>query len=259
MPRLGIDTYKRLVYGACVKTVLSLFDAIGAWSDPYFNAGYDVQTVDLQSLAPLDLREIVDAETALEVFGSPDIILAAPPCTDFSVSGAQYWKAKDADGRTAASVEIARQVLRIVDLFQPTDDEYIAENGKLLWAVENPVGRMSKLLPEFGEPWYFDPCDYAGYLNPSPAVLAELDRIRAKNGDGVTSREADFVMEWNAYTKKTGLWGNFARPVKKRIEPVKVCRQGSPLQRKGGKGDDTKNYRSATPRGFAIAFFAANR
>ena len=27
-------------------------------------------------------------------------ILAAPPCTDFAGSGAQYWKTKDEDGRT---------------------------------------------------------------------------------------------------------------------------------------------------------------
>lgn len=241
-----------------MKSVLSLFDTTGGWSGPYEGAGYDVLQVDLQNWIPMDVNAIDSAETALETFGSPDIILAAPPCTDFAVSGAQYWRAKDADGRTEKSVELVRQVKRLVDLYEPTDPEYVEENGPLVWAIENPVGRMGELCG-LGKPWYFDPCDFAGYLDPSPAVIAELDRIRAKNGEGVTAAETAFVMEWNAYTKKTGLWGNFARPPKKRIEPVKVCKQGSPLMRAGGRGMETKNMRSATPRGFAIAFAEVNR
>lgn len=242
-----------------MKNVLSLFDTTGGWSGPYAeDPDFDVTAVDLQNWIPIDVNDVDSAETSMEMFGDIDIILAAPPCTDFAVSGAQYWPAKDRDGRTEASLELVSQVKRLVDLYEPTDPEYVEEYGPLIWAIENPVGRMGK-LSGLGAPWYFDPCDFAGYLNPSPDVLAELDRIRAKNGRGVTAAEVGFVMEWNAYTKKTGLWGNFARPAKKRIEPVRVCAQGSPLQRAGGKSDKTKNFRSATPRGFALAFFAANQ
>lgn len=89
------------------------------------------------------------------------------------------------------------------------------------WALENPIGKLKRYL---GPPQlYFDPCDY---------------------GD--------------PYTKKTCLWGDFIIPPKKRVEPIKVCQQGSWVQKLGGKSDRTKELRSATPLGFAKAFFEAN-
>lgn len=95
------------------------------------------------------------------------------------------------------------------------------------WALENPVGRLRRWLgpPRFS----FNPCDFGGY------------------GD-----------ERDAYTKKTLLWGDFTPPVPKPIEPVRVCEQGSWVQRLGGKSERTKELRSVTPLGFARAFFEAN-
>jgi hypothetical protein len=96
------------------------------------------------------------------------------------------------------------------------------------WALENPVGRLHTLLPELGKPWYFQPCDY---------------------GD--------------PYTKKTALYGKFMRPLPlwvgdRSVKPVRVSSQGSWVQKLGGKSERTKELRSATPMGFARAFFAAN-
>jgi hypothetical protein len=99
------------------------------------------------------------------------------------------------------------------------------------WAIENPVGRLNQCVPELASfgPWYFDPCDF---------------------GD--------------AYTKRTGLWGTFTPPLpifvgrNAFVEPVKVCKQGSWLQRLGGKSEKTKELRSMTPLGFAYAFAEAN-
>jgi hypothetical protein len=71
---------------------------------------------------------------------------------------------------------------------------------------------------------YFDPCDY---------------------GD--------------PYTKKTCLWGSFNRPKQNRVEPQRVCSQGSWLMKLGGSSERTKELRSVTPPGFAQAFFEANR
>lgn len=90
------------------------------------------------------------------------------------------------------------------------------------WALENPVGRLRHY---YGDPTLiFNPCDY---------------------GD--------------PYTKKTLLWGNFNIPKKNPIEPIKVCKQGSWVQKLGGKSERTKRLRSITPPGFAQAFFEANR
>lgn len=99
------------------------------------------------------------------------------------------------------------------------------------WALENPVGRLPKLIPEIGKPWYFHPHEYAGYA-PDP----EKDR----------------------YTKKTGIWGPVKRPQPKSLEPIRVCSQGSWLMKLGGKSERTKELRSVTPLGFSRAFFEAN-
>jgi hypothetical protein len=96
------------------------------------------------------------------------------------------------------------------------------------WCLENPVGKLKKYL---GPPvMRFNPCDY---------------------GD--------------PYTKKTCLWGRFTPPVPdslltttKSVEPVRVCSQGSWIQTLGGKSERTKRLRSATPPGFAKAFFEVN-
>ena len=88
------------------------------------------------------------------------------------------------------------------------------------WALENPIGKLSRFL---GPPqMYFNPCDY---------------------GD--------------PYTKQTALWGDFntSLPLNE-VEPT----EGSKMHTQyGGKGMRTKNARSATPAGFARAFFEANR
>lgn len=92
--------------------------------------------------------------------------------------------------------------------------------------VENPVGALSKHM---GEPdFHFDPYEYAGYLDdPSP----------------------------EAYTKKTHLWtGNgFVMPDPRRVVPI----LGS-MMHLMPPSDDRADERSATPRGFARAVFAAN-
>jgi len=203
------------------KTVLSLFDFSGNWSLPYVEAGANVIQVDLKH--GIDVMEIDCAwlmENVLEDFGTVDGILAAPPCTDFSVSGAQYWPAKDADGRTEKSLEMVRQVLRCVEFLQPD-----------WWAMENPVGRLNTLMPELKEygPWWFQPCDY---------------------GDAYTKKTG----LWGRFTPPLPLFIGGDNSV----DPVRACSQGSWLQKLGGKSERTKELRSVTPMGFARAFFAAN-
>ena len=190
------------------KILLSLFDYSGQWSAP-FETVADVVRVDIKrgtDILQWDYRQIEN------VIG----ILSAPPCTDFSVSGAQYWAAKDADGRTEKSVLLVKKTLEIIDYFQPK-----------FWALENPVGRIDKLVPELKplRRLLFNPCDY---------------------GD--------------PYTKKTILWGHFnPMLVKSPVAPIRSCSQGSWLQTLGGNSEKTKELRSVTPPGFAKAFFEAHK
>lgn len=240
-----------------MKTLLSLFDYSGAWAEPFAVNGWNVIQWDIKLDDFMDVNNIDCVETALDLFEDVDGILAAPPCTEFTASCAQYWPMKDADGRTAAAVQLVNQVQRLADLFMPTDPDY---DGGFFWVVENPVGRLTKLVPSIGEPIYFNPCDFAGYLNPDEKVIKRLDNIRGKHGRNVTRKEMEFVLQWNAYTKRTGLWGEFNRSIeKKRIEPVKCTPQGGFTQRLGGNRAKTKEERSNTPLGFAYAFYEANK
>lgn len=90
------------------------------------------------------------------------------------------------------------------------------------WVQENPVGRMEKLIPEFKEyrKMSFNPCDY---------------------GD--------------PYTKKTILWGEFNTSLPK--NPVMPL-FGSYMH-SIPPSEQRQAIRSATPPGFAKAFFQANR
>lgn len=187
------------------KSILSLFDYSGNWCKPYKDSGFDVYQIDLKlgiDILELKREDIINPN----VFG----ILAAPPCTDFSGSGAQYWKAKDADGRTAKSLELIDKVLEIVSWFPDLN----------FWVLENPVGRLQKLRPQLGDPWYFQPHWY---------------------GD--------------PWTKKTGLWGKFNRNLPKNEVPPDP---NSWIMKLGGKSEKTKELRSMTPMGFAKAFYEAN-
>lgn len=90
------------------------------------------------------------------------------------------------------------------------------------WALENPVGRLSQYL---GKPtMYFHPHEYGGYSGPE---------------DG--------------YTKKTCLWGNFNHPKKLPI-PAALGSKMHLLP----PSPDRWRLRSATPAGFAQAFYEAN-
>ncbi len=196
-------------------TVLSMFDYTGNWALPYERAGYNVIQLDKKLNVDInDLNADWIYENILDGFETVDIVLIAPPCTCMCRSGAQYWEQKDNDGRTAADVELVYQGIRTLDVLMPE-----------IWALENPVGRLPKLVPELGKPWYFQP-----YWFGDP------------------------------YSKKTGLWGNFNRDLpRNEVTPVRACSEGSLLMKLGGKSEKTKEVRSATPLGFANAFFQANQ
>lgn len=116
--------------------ILDLCGGSGAWSQPYKDAGYCVDVVDL----PRDVRLLQRVRAG--VHG----ILAAPPCTDFAGSGARWWADKG-DAALADGLSMVDACIRIAYVQQP-----------LWWALENPVGRLSWFL---GPPFMaFDPADY---------------------------------------------------------------------------------------------------
>lgn len=225
------------------KLIIDLCGGTGSWSEPYREAGYPVEVI---TKPKYDVRTY---KTPLGIYG----ILAAPPCTGFALSGAQYWPVKDADGRTAEAVEIAKACVRIIH-----------EGDAYFWSLENPVGRIQELVPEIGPIMLeFDPFEYAGWGDMAYLCKCgglpfeyELGKDGCPNccGDNVAK-----LIHKDAYTKRSRLWGKFHIPEKKRVPPIQFTSQGSWLQALGGASDRTKELRSITPQGFARAFFEVNQ
>ena len=111
--------------------ILDLCGGTGAWSRPFSQTpGYDVRVI---TLPEHDVRTWVPPAKA-------DIILCAPPCTEFSL-------AKTGERDFAAALPIVDACLRIVWRCRPS-----------IWALENPHGLLTRWL---GPPRHtFNPCDY---------------------------------------------------------------------------------------------------
>lgn len=196
-----------------IKTILSLFDYTGNWCKPYKDNFYDVIQVDIKH--GIDIMKF--DYSILNVYG----ILASIPCTDFALSGAKHFHAKDNDGRTTYSNMLVDKTKEIIDNTKP-----------VFWVIENPMSRIHSIHKWLGAVKHkFNPCDYAGY-NP---INPDSDR----------------------YNKQTWLWGNFNIPRKKRLEPLQKAYPG--FTNLGGKSERTKTLRSVTPLGFAYAFYDVNK
>ena len=243
------------------KYVVSLADYSGAWAEPFIKFGYKVILVDpkhggerggqrgmVADMKPWvgkrsDDVYLLGATAGFAVclfkmgrlfnfIGAPegevDVVLAAPPCTDFSVSGARWWAGKDERGDTKLSVQIVNECLDFIYWSRPR-----------CWALENPVGRIAKMCKRLSPEarLLFHPSDYAGWAD-DPST--------------------------EAYTKRTCLWGHFDTDLEKKpIEPVmyvgKNGKRGSYIWAKlGGKSERTKELRSMTPIGFSRAFADRN-
>jgi len=120
------------------RIILDLCGGTGSWSQPYAEAGYDVRVIDPMADG-CDVR-------VHEYMGDIHGILAAPPCTHLSGSGARWW----ADKGDAALME----ALAVVDACM----RIIATSNPVWWALENPVGRLRNYI---GPPvMTFNPCHY---------------------------------------------------------------------------------------------------
>lgn len=138
------------------RTILSLCDYTGNWSQPYVDAGYNVIRVDLKHGHDVRFFEHIKGG----VYG----VLAAPPCTAFSGSGAQYWPKKDASGDTALALALVDACMRAVAIYRPK-----------FWALENPVGRLRRWL---GPPrLMFNPCDYGDAYTKKTLIWGEFEPL----------------------------------------------------------------------------------
>ena len=132
--------------------ILDLCGGTGSWSKPYLEAGYDVR------LVTLPVQDVRSYEPPANVHG----ILAAPPCTMFSL--ARTRAATPRDFRVGMEIVIA--CLKIIW-------ECRYNNSLGFWCIENPMGYLRQFLgaPAFTfDPWefgdrYTKKTDLWGYFN----------------------------------------------------------------------------------------------
>ncbi len=230
------------------RIILSLCDLTGIWPAPYREAGYDVRCVDIRRESPAWVRcECCENYWCLaHALHAHDC--SCPPFEEWSKSPyesgipGQDVRLLDYPGRVHGILAAppCTMFANSGNRWKRTDEELAAALAVVdaclrlvavcrpeWWALENPVGKLRRWL---GPPtMIFDPCEF---------------------GD--------------PYQKKTLLWGNFVHPAPlwsgadRAVKPERVCSQGSWIQKLGGKSERTKRLRSATPMGFARAFFEAN-
>jgi hypothetical protein len=195
------------------KIILDLCGGTGAWSSPYRDAGYDTRLVTLPEY------DVLNYTPPGNVYG----ILAAPPCTEFSL-------AKNAQPRNfSGALKTVNACLQIIQRCR-------LQNALKFWALENPVGYLRQFLgiPHYTfEQWQFGEhkikrTDIWGYFKePVPTVKERPPDLVCRNPNGRTNARD---------------WG-------KMVCPPKYARLKL----------DRASLRAITPAGFATAFFKANR
>lgn len=181
------------------RLILDLCGGSGSWSRPYAEAGYRVELV---TLPDHDVRIYAPPP---DVWG----ILAAPPCDQFSVARNGCESPRDFH----RGMEVVSACMRVILSARPR-----------WWALENPVGMLSRWLGVPRDVW--EPCDF---------------------GD--------------PWTKRTAIWGDFRIPLRGPfVEPVgggPLCVECDPAARSTTWCNNSV-HRARTPAGFARAFHAAN-
>ena len=105
------------------KIILDLCGGTGSWSKPFKENGYDVRLI---TLPEYDVRSY---KPPLKVYG----ILAAPPCTEFSVLNC---KAEPRQRDEQSGLQIVQACLRIIS--QCTVEGFVS--------IENPRGFLRNHL-----------------------------------------------------------------------------------------------------------------
>jgi hypothetical protein len=228
-----------------MKKAVFLFDYTGIMAQPWLDAGYECWCFDGQhnkgvtragDLIKVGMffeanAKLTFAKRIIDLVG-PGIVhvFGFPECTDLTNAGAKHFSSKREFNAMfqAEAIELC-DLVRVVGVLSGCS-----------WAFENPKGAVSTQYRPYD--FRFDPADFGGYLPE----------------DDVHPLYPEIYPGRDAYNKDTCIWsgGGYKKPKIKRVEPLNKENPG--WKKCGGKSLRTKNIRSATPRGFAIANFEAN-
>ena len=128
--------------------ILDLCGGTGSWSKPYTDNGYDVRVLTLPDFNVTKWQECEWLKSAIkqnEIEG----ILAAPPCTMFSIARCDKTSKEPRDLRQAMTV-----VQACLDIIHECLYNQFRKNEKGLrfWAIENPYTKKTAIWGEFNIP-----------------------------------------------------------------------------------------------------------
>lgn len=117
--------------------VVDFYSGLRGWSQPWADAGHNIFCVELNPKFPADHRDILDFDPLKHLPWKPDVVLASPPCTWFSVMRIGVNWHHDGTPKT----DKARHGLLLVEKTR----QLIAQMDPAFWIIENPVDKLRKL------------------------------------------------------------------------------------------------------------------
>lgn len=154
--------------------IYDFFSGLEGWSKPFRARGHQVFTLDNDPRFGADEQRNLMDLTPADFPGRPDLILASPPCTKFTVMQIGTNWTREGTPKTASAAEALLLVQHTVNL--------IAGLGPRFWIMENPRAKLRKLYPmtqyerrtvtycQYGEPM-MKPTDLWGVFPPSLELL----------------------------------------------------------------------------------------
>ena len=201
------------------KIILDLCGGTGSWSRPYRDAGYDVRVITLPEY------DVLTYEPPSNVYG----ILAAPPCTEFSLLNCIP---EQRERNFDEGMKVVNACLEIIKKCNPK-----------FYAIENPIGYLKDYLGkpeftfqpwEFGDPWTKRTCIWGKFNNPEKLYSNWED-----------------VPKLDLYTRPNRGKPNYAYLHKSAVKCIP--------QLSGYNPKTDAEFRAITPPGFAQEFFKANQ
>lgn len=204
-----------------MKTVISLFDYTGAMLEPWLDEGFVCVAVDIQH------PDGVTREGGLIRIGA-DIKTWVPP-------------------RWLVNSEVA-----FLSAFPPCD--HLAVSGAR-WFAGKGLGALADSIQLFERAAFWAEYFEAPYIIENP--VSTISSYWRKPDHTFHPHHYAGLFEADHYTKKTCLWtgGGFVMP---KPRPLQTDREPDDRIHKAPPSDERKNFRSATPAGFAKAVCLAN-
>lgn len=216
-----------------MKTILDLCGGTASFSKPYADAGYIVHNI---TLPEFDVTKTIISNHSFTFIGKSRLvvkrsdvhgILAAPPCTEFSIAK-DHTLSRD----LKAGMRIVNACKRIIDACDPS-----------WWVIENPAGYLRKFL---GEPAYsFQPWWFGSPWSKRTMLWGKFNRpVRTHDSWSKVNKIRELYVRPGRGKPSIAFLHKSAQQYIPELWPFKI--------------DSDAAFRAITPPRFAMAFFKAN-